>query len=553
MNEETKRMVDTMKSQYDAVRPEVTQQVARFEEWVLSPDGVKLRTIVYLPQGIEGPYPTIVQRSCYYFSSDLLEAQAETLAKRGFAGVIQWCRGIGGSQGEWQPYVHEREDGLPLMNWLQEQPWCKNIGLMGASYLALTGWYIADQAPDKVKTMYLTVMGTENHTSIWQEGSFRQDIYTSWSMENAGVPIEADYLTSAKYRPQIQVDEDLWGCHLDWYRDEISKPSPEDPFWKDSFWGVVQKVPPKMKIPVFIGDGWYDIHLGNAIKTYNRLSPASRSHSVLQIMPGNHGMEPVIYGQERQEHAAIRQYEQQLRWFQEILVEGKLPEPMVYCYVIGEDTWRAYPSFPPEPKQVAAFYLDGEFLAGQPGTESQREYDYDPQNPVPSHGGETLFALSDEVGSLEQPEPNWRQDVLSYISAPTDEAMTIIGSVEARLWVESSAPDTCFTIKLMEVFPNGKAYNIRNGITTLGFRNGSPVWQPYEGGPVEISIKTWDIAWQVRKGSRLRLDISSSNFPEYSAHPNTAKGWALESQPQVARQKVLAGEKYPSRLLLPLM
>ncbi len=552
MDDRVKAMVASMKTQFDRVRTPVTEEVDRWEVWLPTPDGAKLHTIVFQPKQVTGPYCTVIWRSCYYGFREFLEAQAEEYAKRGFAAVIQWCRGIGQSEGEWAPYVYERRDGLVLVQWLQEQQWCLNMGLEGASYLALTGWYIADQLPSKVKTMYLTVMGAENHTSIWQEGSFRQDIYTYWSMGNTGKEIKADYMTSARYRPQISVDEDLWGCHLDWYRDEVGRPSRLDPFWSDSFWGEVQKVPPKMNIPVFIGEGWYDIHLGNALKTYDNLSEDSKAHTVVQIMPGNHDLNPVIYGQPRQEQAAIDQYEQKMCWFVELLMEEKLPDPVIHCYIIGEDKWRSYAKFPPVPKQTLEFYLDGDNLAQMPGGDGAREYDYDPEDPVPSHGGGTIFSQFDKVGSILQPEPNWRPDVLSYLSEPLTEDSTIVGPVKAKLWVQSSAPDTCFTLKLMEVHPDGSVYNIRNGITTLGFRNDADVWQSYPGGPIEITIKTWDIAWQVKKGMRLRLDISSSNFPEYSAHPNTDKGWAYEENPQVAHQWILSGKNYPSKLILPL-
>ena len=552
MENQLKKMTETVREQYNRVLPPVTNQIGRREEMVASSDGVKLRTIIFSPEQAEQPLPVIVIRSCYYASSDFLEVQATEMAKRGFAAVIQWCRGIGGSEGEWQPYVYERQDGMALMEWLQEEAWVKNIGLVGASYLALTGWYIADRIPEKVKTMYLTVMGTENHISLWQEGSFRQDIYTSWSMENTGKKIDAEYMESASYRPQIQVDEDLWGCHLDWYRDEISKPSRIDPFRKDSFWGWLTDVPSKMKIPVFVGEGWYDIHLGNALKTFENLSEESKKHSVLQVMPGNHSLTPVIFGQEKQENASICEFEQQLRWFYNILVKEELPEFSVNYYIIGEDKWKKYSQFPIEPSLYKEFYLGEKVLTDEPSDNSCREYEYDPENPVPSWGGATLFKLNDRTGSRQQPDPDWRKDVLSYLSDPLKEDLEITGSIQVNLWVESSAPDTCFAVKLMEVFENGEAYNIRNGITTLGFRNGADTWQEYKGGPVEIRIQTWDIAWKVKKGSRLRLDISSSNFPEYSVHPNTTRTWSLEDTPQKAHQKILSGMKYPSKIILPL-
>ena len=185
MNDYWKQVEKEIKEQYGRIMSPVTEQVSHEEVWISSPDGVKLRTEIFKPIGIEGPYPTIVQRTCYEQNEPYSRMQSEELAKRGFASVVQWCRGINGSEGTWTPYYWERYDGMPLVYWLDEQPWVKNMGFVGASYLALTGWAIADVVPEKMKTMYLTVLGTEWHTSLWQEGSFRQDVYTSWTMGNA--------------------------------------------------------------------------------------------------------------------------------------------------------------------------------------------------------------------------------------------------------------------------------------------------------------------------------------------------------------------------------
>ncbi|WP_455437618.1 CocE/NonD family hydrolase [Hungatella hathewayi] len=552
MDPNLQKTIVSMKAQYNHVRQKVTEKTEKTTVWIKSSDGIKLKTIIVKPVGIEGPFPTIVQRTCYLQQAELLEIQSQELAKRGFAAVYQWCRGIGESEGEWEPYVHEREDGLPLLEWLQEQEWVKNIGFLGASYLALTGWFLADIAPEKVKTMYLTVLGTEMHTEMWQEGAFRQDIFTSWSMENAGIEVDSDYLESAKYCPQVEVDEKLWGCRLDWYRDEISSPSRLDDFWTKSHWGTLQNIPPRMKMPIFLGEGWYDIHLGNSLKTFENLSETSLANSVLQINPGNHWLQPVIYGQKKQKAAPIYEYEQQLRWFKTILMDDMLPEPSVNYYIIGADEWRSYHSYPPTVKGKKELFLAGRALKESPGEESAREYVYDPKNPVMSHGGATLFKLMDKVGSLEQPKPDFRSDVLSYISDILEADMDIVGEIQAKLWVKSDAPDTCFTIKLMEVEDSGKTYNIRNGITTLGFRNNADSYQSYDRKPVEIIIRCWDIAWRVKKGSKLRVDISSSNFPEYSIHPNTEKIWSLEARPQIAHQTVLSGDRYPSKIILPI-
>lgn len=546
------QMMERTRASYDTVCPVVSPDFTTEEVWIPAPDGAKLRTVLVRPQDVPAPWPTIVMRGCYPMQEPLMRGQAEAMAQHGFAVVYQWCRGINGSEGQWEPNVYDRADGLSLLNWLQEQDWVKNMGYVGASYLAMTGWIMADAVPEKMKTMYLTVYGTVRHTSAWREGLFRQDILTAWAMGNAGFPVSADYMESARYRPQVEVDEALWGGRLDWYRDWITHPSKTDPYWAGGHWETLQKVPSRLKIPVFVGEGWYDHHLGSMLEGFATLSPEAQAHSVFQINPGNHSLQPVIPGQPHQAHAAIDQAAQQLQWFYDILVREQLPNPAVHYYLIGADEWRTYPAYPPQPTGEAVFYLDGETLSAAPGDTSARSYDYDPENPVPSHGAESLFRTQAHIGALEQPEPNWRPDVLSYLSAPLERSLDVVGPVSATLWVASNAPDTCFTLKLMEVGADGRAFHIRNGITTLAWRNGAVQPQRYDGGPVQITITCWDVAWRLQAGSRLRVDISSSNFPEYSVHPNTDTLWSLAKETRVAHQIILAGGTHPSCLRLPL-
>ena len=223
---EKQSLFDLYMEKYDGVCPRVSNSAAVREQMLPAGDGARLRTVIITPADVPGPYPTIVQRSCYYEPDPCrLRIQGEALARHGFALVYQWCRGIGGSEGQWEPNIHDRADGISLVNWLQDQQWVLNMGYVGASYLAMTGWIMADIVPEKMKTMYLTVYGTERHTSAWREGLFRQDILTAWAMGNAGFPVTADYMTSAAYRPQVEVDENLWGGRLNWYRDWITHPS----------------------------------------------------------------------------------------------------------------------------------------------------------------------------------------------------------------------------------------------------------------------------------------------------------------------------------------
>ena len=144
---------------------------------------------------------------------------------------------------------------------------------------------MADALPPQVKSMYLGVYGTDRHTSAYQDGLFRQDILTAWAQENAGVPIASNMMDSYRYRPQLHVDEALWGVSLPWYRDWISHTDRSDPYWSQGFWKMLKDIPGKVNIPVFIREGWYDHHLGSALVTYQDLSPQAKAHSILQIGP----------------------------------------------------------------------------------------------------------------------------------------------------------------------------------------------------------------------------------------------------------------------------
>ena len=546
---------DRIRSLYEALPyPVLYGEDALLTEELMLPaeDGVKLKTWIVRPKA-EGVWPAIVQRSCYPNSIPEGKATAVEYARRGFLYVFQMCRGTGGSEGEWEPNVNERADGLSLLRYLNEREDVRCMGYQGASYLSLTGWVMADAVPEKLKAMYLTVYGTDRHASAYQDGLFRQDILTAWAMGNAGRTVEADYMESASYRPQVEVDEALWGGKLSWYRDWITNTSRTDPYWKEGFWKMLREIPEKVQFPVFIVEGWYDHHLGSALNGYRALSDEAKAHTTLKIGPWNHGFRPAIQGHPDQKNGFYQGTAEMFDWFYRILVEGKTPEKKISWYVIGADTWRELTEYPvPVQKEVKLYLGAGGTLEACPGAEGERTYTYDPQDPVLSHGAESLFATQKEVGSLLQPEKDWRPDVLSFESEPLTEDLTVIGRPSVELYVSSDAEDTCFTVKLMEVFENGEAYNIRNGITTLAYRNGSPDRLTYTPGErVKIRIETWDVAWMLKKGSRIRLDISSSDFPEYAVHPNQAGVWSVIRETVPANQTVFFGKETPSVLSLP--
>ncbi len=551
---------DYVQSRLEKYREEFSQIPAQFDEsqidceelMVPVRDGAKMKTHIYKPHGIK-ILPVLFQRSCYPNDQVFYDTYGKEFARRGYGYVVQYSRGTGGSEGVWEPNVNERDDGIDAINWLNDQPWVESIGFFGASYLALTGWAIIDQLPPKVKGMYLSVYGTNRFASAYNDGLFRQDILTAWSMGNTGKELHADLIESCKYRPQIHVDEDLWGVSLPWYRDMISHTDFTDDYWQKGFWSILRTNPTKVKVPVVIEEGWYDHHLGSALSGYNDMPEDVKNNTLVRIGAWNHGMFCALEGHtcHHLENETIRPI---YDWAQTLLKEKKHPKSGVSLYIVGRDQWLNADQWP-QADRCEKFYLDTAFnaLSKNAPKAHTSSFVYDPENPVPSHGAESCFASHDAVGSLKQPKPSYREDVLSFISEPFEENTLILGKISADLYVSSDAQDTAFSMKVMEVFDNGDAYNIRSGITTLAYRGHSDHRQTYTPDEiVKVNIETWDIAWEVKKGSRLRLDISSSDFPQYCAHSNYPGVWALQDRTKKAVQTIYSGKDMPSVLNIPV-
>ena len=555
MKKMMEKMLADLQAEFDRI-PAVCgpEDITVEETMVPMSDGVGLKTYIYRQAGTESA-PVLFMRSCYphAYASDTLKARE--FARRGFGCVLQYCRGTGGSEGSWEPNVHERPDGIDAIHWLCEQPWVESVGYFGASYLALTGWSWIDQAPDKVKGMYLSVYGTNRHVSAFNDGLFRQDILTAWAMDNAGVPVNADYMESCRYMPQVNVDEDLWGIKLPWYKEMISNTNYTDEYWQTGFWHTLRDIPSKVKIPVVFEEGWYDHHLGSALSGYRSMTGAGLEKCLFRVGPWNHGKNCALAGHQCQ-NAASNQITDIYNFFDVLLKKKEEPESGVSLYVVGEDRWINEKSWP-QPSESKKLYLDAsaKMLKEQKADEDAScTFTYDPENPVPSYGAESCFKTWSAIGSLKQPDPDYRSDVISFMSEPLTEDMTILGKINADLYVSSDAEDTAFSVKIMEVFENGEAYNIRSGITTLAYRGHSDERQTYTPNEiVKVNVDTWDIAWTVKKGSRLRVDISSSDFPQYSAHSNYPGVWALQDKCKTAKQTVYSGKDFASVLNIPVV
>lgn len=555
--------------------PELSGQYVYFEEMVPSgEDGIRLLTRIYLPEG-DGPFPVVVTRTPYVWGSgDYIDAGRE-YARRGIGYIQQDCRGKGGSEGFFSPNVNERADGIALYEWLAEQPWCGDIGIFGSSYTALTGWLVGDSIPDKVKGMYLSHYGVDRHISCFRSGLFREDIMSGWAIDNAeedivkperkpGQAPGENYYDFYLYRPQVEADVNVLGQKLQYYRDWITHTDYTDPYWNTGVWADLKRIPYVIDVPLTIVAGQFDHHEEGTVLGYERLRPEIKARSRLILGSWNHSFQvtpthvPTANAMEFDINA------DQFEWFYSLLVKKEEPRGEVRVYNIEADEWVNFDSWPIETASDRTMYLSSE-AAGDRwnvlalNTSEQQassvSYVYDPENPVYAEGGETLFTSSGRRGSLRQSPAGYRDDILSFVSEPLEEDMTIAGNVKVYLKVRTDVDDTAFAFTLSEVTPDGEAYNMRTSIATLGYRNGllNPRVEYRRGSTVVLEIEALPIMWTVKAGNSLRLDIKSSQFPEYAVHSNTAGVWAEQARTVVARQTVFVGGEDGSRVVFPVL
>jgi putative CocE/NonD family hydrolase len=534
----------------------------RISEMVAMSDGTRLYTTISLPDKGE-KFPAVLIRNPYaQFGTIMRDSICGRFARYGYACVMQDVRGQGKSEGEWSPGVYEPEDGRDTLNWLVEQSFQNgNIGMMGPSYLASVQWAAASAGlPPEVKTLIPAVYTTDNRGVMYQDGMFRHETFTAWASMMRGSNSEDDdagaaYQAALKHRPHIEVDKVIFGTDLPWYRQMISAADPADPFWQEPETVKLRQTPEKLDIPILMVGGWYDVFLGPQFEDWQKL--ASKDKSRFIIGPWTHAGGGGEAFENPNSEDGLFQWPAMLDWFGHHLKGEPLKaKPGISTYVMREGTWRESQNWPNDTTR-RDYYLTklqdsknckgGQLSESSSQTPSSVQYTYDPNDPVPTRGGAGMLAFILPGFSGAKPANVWqeglceREDILSFTSDVFADAMTISGNIEVKLSVASSAEDTAFTAKLLEVQPDGQAVNIRDSITTLRIQEGvSQSYTPED--KVDITIRFWPIEWQIQSGSSLRLDISSSDFPKFHAHPNTAEPWALAETPIAAEQKLYSGQ-----------
>jgi len=552
-------------------------------------DNVRLDTNIFHPAG-SGRFPTILIRTPYGKGSGL-PAGYQSFINHGYAVAMQDVRGRYGSDGVFDVLNQEGPDGYDTLNWIAAQPWSDGkVGMIGGSYLGIAQWRVALLNNPHLKAIFPVVSGSDDYFDRYYStgGALKLGHRLLWLSENLTAPGTAkpkfsDYIN---HLPLRNIDRAATRRTLGFYQTILNHPA-YDSFWKEQ--SVLENIG-QVRVPVFSVGGWYDNFVESDLEAFAALHKLhgrlDEKHRIM-IGPWAHNMSTpflgVNYGDDSS--SPIRSY--QIEWFDHWLkgapeearpfsseawhaVRAEVDEAPVHIFVMGVNRWRDEPDWPLARARNTSLYLasDGEANTltgdgvlqsrperGNAAAELKDQFTYDPRNPVPTRGGAVccdpkIFAW----GPMDQRPVESRKDVLVYSSAPLKQDMEVTGQIRVVLYASTSAADTDFTAKLVDVFPNGEARNLTDGILRIRYRHGldkPELAQPGEVYPLNIDVGVTSNVFLA--GHSIRLEISSSNFPRFDRNPNTGRAFADESTQKKAQQVVYHSRLYPSHLLMPVI
>jgi putative CocE/NonD family hydrolase len=529
-------------------------------------DGVNLSANIFRPKA-EGTYPVIVMRTPYG-KGEAKHDDGQFLASDGYIFVIQDCRGTGDSDGKWYPGINERKDGYDTHQWILEKPWCNgSIGTLGGSYVGYTQWITAPDAGDYLKAMYTTVPLFDWYKdTAYTGGACNLAQMMDWGTEMAICPKgqtdnreNMEGHEAIRHLPLSTWDE-MIGFKVDYLRDWIAHPE------FDSYWQQYRMIDEldKVKAPNITISGWYDIFVSQAFEYIGRLKKESTAGQYMVVGPWPHGVTRKVGEIDFGKDAQLNSRNLQKNWFDQWL-KGKDTDidkwPPLRIFVMGTNKWRDEYEWPLARTQFTPYFFhstkgansingDGTLSTVAPGDEPFDKFVYDPANPVPTKGG---CNLTIPAGPFDQTEIERRSDVLVFTSDVLSENLEVTGPVQAVLYAASSAEDTDFTAKLVDVYPDGKAMNICDGIIRARYRNGGKAELIEADKTYRYEIDLWPTSNSFLKGHRLRVEISSSNFPRFDRNPNTGHKFGADAELVKANQKVYHDKLYPSHIVLPVI
>lgn len=530
-------------------------------------DGMRLAANIFLPTEL-GRFPTILVRTPYNKGEDLTP-NFRAFLDHGYAMVVEDARGRYESEGVFDPFGQEPRDGNDTLNWIARQPWSDGkIGMLGGSYLGIVQWKAAWLNNPHLRAIAPVVSGSDDYRDRYYStgGALQLGHRLLWISENLRAPNYAPptFSTYVRIVPLRQADLSATGQHCDIFQEALDHPS------YDAFWRAMstREHIGQIHVPVFSVGGWYDCFVESDLAAFSVLHRTSNVHRIV-IGPWPHNMSVkfanVDFGNDS--GAPIRRM--QIEWFDQWLKSKDTPvmsRPPVHIFVMGANRWRDELEWPPARAKMTPLYfasksgansLDGNgLLTAQPPRKAAPDrYEFDPRNPVPTAGGATCCNPNAfPWGPMDQRSVERRPDVLVFTSPVLSNDLDVTGPVSVVLYAATSAPDTDFTAKLVDVFPNGEARNLTDGILRLRYRNSLEKPQLATPGQVyEVTIDAGVTSNVFLKGHRVRLEISSSNFPRFDRNPNTGRPVADETVLRKASQLIYHDHAHPSHLLLPVI
>lgn len=547
-------------------------------------DGVTLHADVYRPAG-EDSLPVLLKRTPYDKSGDA--NFGHTAALRGYIVVVQDTRGRYTSEGEWYPFKHEIDDGYDAVEWAASLPHSNGkVGMLSGSYVGATQMLAAIGHPPHLAGICPVVTASNYHENwTYQGGAFEQWFNESWigglaqDTENRAIKKATNALLADKVLPLnqfpvfnvepadgVKLTKDLAPYYLDW----LAHPDYDD-YWKQ--WSIEENFG-QIQVPALVIAAWYDIFQGGSLRNYMGIhahggTEAARNQTQLVVAIGGHAgwsqkVGEVDFGPE----APFDENAITLDWY-DYLLKGKQNEfangKPVKIFVMGENKWRDEASWPLERAKETRYYLhsggkansaagDGALSTAGAQKEMADSFVYDPANPVPTVGGPLCCDAGHLApGPRDQSELEARQDVLVYSTPALEQDVEVTGPVTLDLFAKSSAVDTDFTGKLVDVGPDGRAINLTEGILRAVYRDGMTAPKLVEPGKVyEYKIDLWSTSNVFLKGHKIRLEVSSSNFPRFDRNLNNGKSAASSAEFVKATNTILHDAQHPSVLVLPV-
>ncbi len=565
-------------------------------------DGTTLVADVYRPGGeaSNGEYPVLLTRQPYGKELPTVTSYLNAIkaAGHGYVVVIQDVRGRFGSEGEWNPSVYEFEDGYDTVEWAATLPGSNgDVGMYGASYFGMTQWQAAVMRPPSLKSLAPGITWGNYLNGAQFRGGVRELGLRIYWWESV---LALDSLFR-EYRKDREKLEELLPAHVDVIDGlpeeygilplkDLPDPGGVMPYMFEALdLGIDSDVwkylnidgrYEDVEVPTFHIGCWYDVFLGETLRQYEAMKEVAAGRGSmpprLLLGPWIHTTTfPSMVGDLDFGLASSGQFldckgdvtDYHLRWFDATLKgdESSLAgEPPVKVFVMGENRWRGYEEWPVPGSREEKWYLHaGGVLSREAPADNAGgipdEYDYDPKDPVPTVGGALLMPGVYRAGARDQRPNEERLDVLVYTSEELSEDYTVIGNVSATLYAASSAPDTDFVARLVDVYPDGRAIGVTDGIIRASVRESYPapgVIKPTEpslikpGEVYEYVIDLWATGITFRTGHCIRVEVTSSSFPRWDRNLNTGEDTKDSSRSEVARQQIFHDPEHPSSIAL---